>query len=312
MGIELGDSGLPELVTDTNVDLTARAAAAAAQATATAAQATATAAQATAAAAQLAAAAAQVDADCTAPPVADLTALGALDSSALPAGATRYVVSLADHYVLTNGSYTVDGVDVIAATGAGWYWIATLAGRWDDLQGDVSQGTAAAALTYEVYRDTPFFMYFFRHNQSDSLSMRYQFPHGVHLTTAVVPHLHLIPMVSPGGTPQNLRLIGRYTWSSGGAAVPANASWTTFGPINVPIAAGDEFVPKLVDLATVTAPASMKGSDHLLVFCQRDGTNIGDTYNTGKVGGTALANVALLSLDCHYRKATRGSLLAAP
>lgn len=238
-------------------------------------------------------------------------ALGALDASLMPAGTRRFVVFMNDTYTLTVSAAVADGLTVIAATGSAMMWIADLAGRWDDLQGDISQGTGAAALTYEVYRDTPFFMYFFRHGQNDTLSMRFQFPHGVDLTTPVVPHLHVIPMSSPGAA-QNVRIIGQYAWAPEGVAIPANVGWTPFGPLIVPYAAADQFKETIINLATIAVPVGFRGSDILLVFVERNGTDGTDTYNTGKAGGTATANLGLASMDVHYRKATEGSVTVAP
>lgn len=243
--------------------------------------------------------------------VADLVALAALDTTGYPAGTRCFVVSVNDTYTLTAGVYVADGLGVITAAGTAWYWIADLVGRWDDLQGDISQGTGAAALTYEAYRDTPFMMYFFRHNQNDSLSLRFQFPHGVDKTAPVVPHLHVIPMSAPGAA-QDVRIVGQYAWAPFNVVCPANVGWTAFGPLLVPYAAADQFKEVYIDLATVAVPAGFRGSDILFVYVQRNGTNPGDTYATGKVGGTAAANLALASLDVHYRKATQGSVTVVP
>ena len=45
--------------------------------------------------------------------------------------------------------------------------------RWTDLFSEVHEGTGASALTYEAYRNTGFFMRFFRHNQADKTFMVY-------------------------------------------------------------------------------------------------------------------------------------------
>jgi hypothetical protein len=199
---------------------------------------------------------------------------------------------------------------VIAASPSG-YWIARTAGRWDDILGDVSQGTAVAALTYEVYRATTFFMYFFRSGQDDALSMRFQLPHTIDKTGLLVPHLHVIPMSAPGA-PQNVRIIGSYAWARYGEVVPDAGGWTTFGPLSVPFAAADQFKQTYLNLVDIIPPVGLRGSDILFVNVIRNGTNPADTYNTAKVGGTGLANLALASLDVHYRKSTQGSVTVVP
>lgn len=45
--------------------------------------------------------------------------------------------------------------------------------RWDDLYAVIDEGTGQAALTYEAYRDTGFYMKFFRHSQDDNIFMHY-------------------------------------------------------------------------------------------------------------------------------------------
>jgi hypothetical protein len=80
---------------------------------------------------------------------------------------------------------------------------------WNDLVGSVTVGQGAGALTTEVYRDTPFRMSFFRHDQDDALSFIYQMSHQWQAGTIVRPHVHVIPMVDPVAT-QNVYIIGQY------------------------------------------------------------------------------------------------------
>ena len=162
---------------------------------------------------------------------------------------------------------------------------------------------------------TTFSMYFFRHDQNDSLSMRFQFPHGVDVSgTIVVPHLHIVPMVAPAAPPENVRFTGAYAWAVAGTAIPAVGGWTAFGPLLIPIAAGDEWKENKVLLVNIVPPVGYKASSILLVNVVRTGTDIGDTYSTNKAvpPGTAAANIGLLSLDVHYRKATNGSVVQLP
>jgi len=87
-------------------------------------------------------------------PQADLAALGTLGTAALPDGVMVYVSSVQDIYTLDKaGSHTPDGLTVIAGA-TGGYWLSRQQGRWEDVQGNVSEGVAGAALTYEAFRDT--------------------------------------------------------------------------------------------------------------------------------------------------------------
>ncbi len=180
---------------------------------------------------------------------------------------------------------------------------------WNDLIGTVQEGGGATALTTEVYRDTPFLMSFFRHDQNDSLSFIYQMSHAWQPGTIVRPHVHTIPMVDPVAT-QNVYIVGQYAWLSTTRALPANASWTAFAVI-VPINPGDAFVEKVIDTTDatgITPPADIEESDMLAVFFSRQGTNVLDTYTTSKASGTAQANLGLVSFDCHFQIQKAGTL----
>lgn len=185
---------------------------------------------------------------------------------------------------------------------------------WADLQGGVTQGQAVSVLTVEAYRDTPFVMSFFRSGQNDSLSFVYQMSHEWKPGTIVRPHVHTIPMANPA-VQQNVRVIGQYAWTFESIlALPANVGWTTF-QVDVPINPGDAFVEKVIDVTGgvgITPPASVLESGFLLVYFQRNGANVADTYNTGKAGGTALANLALLSFDCHFQSQKVGTQIEFP
>lgn len=179
---------------------------------------------------------------------------------------------------------------------------------WDDIQGSIQQGAGAAALTTEAYRDTPFFMSFFRSGQVDKLSFIYQMPHRWQAGTKVRPHIHTVPMADPAST-QNVLLEGQYAWLSDTIALGANATWTTFSVL-VPINPGDAFKEKLIDFTAglgITPPAGIGESDILLVYVQRTGTSGQDTYNTAKTGGTVLANLGLVSADVHIQVQKAGT-----
>jgi hypothetical protein len=174
---------------------------------------------------------------------------------------------------------------------------------WDDLQGDISQGTANTVLTYEAYRDTPFKCYFWRHDQNDELNFVYQMPHSWNNGT-VIPHLHVVPMSNGAG---NFVVDGYYVWAPLDGYVNALSSWTAISPITTAIAASDQYKQRLINLGNLTPPTniSVMTSAILLIYLKRNVTL--DTYETGKTGGTASANIALLSADLHYQKNKLGT-----
>ncbi len=173
---------------------------------------------------------------------------------------------------------------------------------WQDLQGSIQQGSGVSALTSEVYRDTPFLMSFFRSGQVDKLSFIYQMSHEWQAGTKVRPHMHVLPMADPAVI-QNVLIEGQYAWANETTALPDNSGWTPFS-IVAHINPGDVFKEKIIDLSGgngITPPAGVSESDLLFVFVQRTGNSGSDTYNTGKSGGTVLANLGLVSVDCHFQ-----------
>lgn len=173
---------------------------------------------------------------------------------------------------------------------------------WEDLQGSIQQGAGVSALTTEAYRDTPLLMSFFRSGQVDKLSFIYQMSHRWQPGTKVRPHLHVVPMADPAST-QNVLIEGQYAWMNDSTALPANSGWTTFSVV-VPVNPGDAFKEKIVDFTGgvgITPPASFQESDLLCIYIQRTGNSGSDTYNTAKSGGTAAANLGLLSADVHFQ-----------
>lgn len=179
-----------------------------------------------------------------------------------------------------------------------------IGGGWDDVQGPVGQAGGAAALTFEAYSTTNYNMYFMRHDQNDTLYLEYQMPHSWD-KTQVRPHIHLIPMVSPVAN-QNIYFEGEYAWMQAGKTAPV-APWTAFNAtFTVTPTMGLE--NHVVSLAVVQPAADAQESDILLVWVRRAGLNVLDTYTTTKPGGgTGAANVAVVSIDCHFRKDKSGT-----
>jgi hypothetical protein len=240
--------------------------------------------------------------------VPTLVALGTLPSAALPDGAKVFVYEpgVENLYVLdTVGAHTVTGDTVIAALNGG-YWLSRFEGRWDDLQGSLSQGAAVGALTYENYRATAYKMNFFRHDQNDELSFGYQMPHKWKYTTSVNPHLHVVPMADPA-LAQVAYFNGYYVWTNiDTTEIPDVGGWTMFA-VEFTINPGDVFQQLRVPLGVFAPPPSARESSCLLLYMRRNGTDPLDTYNANKVGGTVAANLGLLSADLHYQASWMGT-----
>ncbi len=129
--------------------------------------------------------------------------------------------------------------------------------RWDDLSAVISEGTGPASLTYEAYRDTGFFMRFFRHNQNDSIFMTYQLPHGWDPSTAVRPHMHALPAAAGSGT---VNFNYSYSWLGVNSGTLGNgSSWTT-GSISLSIETTDQYKQKIVSFGSITPPSGASES----------------------------------------------------
>ncbi len=182
--------------------------------------------------------------------------------------------------------------------------------RWDDLIAFIDQGTGPAALTYEGYRDTGYFMRFFRHNQDDNIFMTYQMPHTWDNTTSIRPHMHLIPMASGSG---DVKMDYVYSWSIvGSGTLPAAAGWIS-GSVTASYTPADQYVQRVMSFGTIVPPANAGDSSILVFKVERPGSSdAADTYQTNKTGGTTSANVGVLFFDLHYQKIKAGSVTEHP
>lgn len=178
--------------------------------------------------------------------------------------------------------------------------------RWKDALGDTrTAASGAPAVTLEAFRGTKFRMPFTIYDQDDEFYFIFQINHDYNMTDSFKLHAHTLPMANGSG---NVVLSGYYTWCQGGTGTVPALPWTVFS-VTTPIVAGDQYIQKYIDLATVAPPATPKSSDLLLVFLQRPGaSDATDTYHTAKDHGTAKANFGILAVDVHYRCNGIGSI----
>jgi len=180
-------------------------------------------------------------------------------------------------------------------------------GRWDDLQATPATGDKKAQLTTEAFRDTPWELGCFRHDQDNTLHFAYQMSHKWDEITAVSPHLHLVPLADPAGADENAIFKGQYTWwAIDDGPIPANASWTALSTATLVVPAGGVYKHRLLELGDISGPANPGRSSMLLMYIYRHGTDGADTYDTNKDHGTAAANLGLLSADLHYMSRSMG------
>lgn len=185
-----------------------------------------------------------------------------------------------------------------------------LPARYDDMIGNVQAAAGVSSLTIEAYRDTPFLMPFFRHDQDDSLYFTFQFSHRKKLGGVVKSvHIHCVPMVNPA-VAQDVYFGYSYSWQIMEGAFPALGSWVS-GNSTFQVGVADAFKHKYHQIvADIAAPANETHSSVLLFRLTRLGTDPLDTYSTNKAvpPGTAAANLGLLYVDCHYLADRRGSV----
>lgn len=183
--------------------------------------------------------------------------------------------------------------------------------RWTDLYAFIDDGTGPAQLTYEGYRDTGFFMRFFRYNQDDAIFVRYQMPHGWDPQTDVYPHMHMIPMGSASGT---VKMNFAYSWSLlNDGQLPAASGWIS-GSVSGSYTAADQYMQHVIQFGAIQPPASGSIESAILVFkVERPGSSDAtDTYHATKDHGTNSANIGVLFFDLHYRQIKAGTVNQYP
>lgn len=189
--------------------------------------------------------------------------------------------------------------------------------EWHDRFGTFDQGTAAAALTSEQFRDVTivrpsgtsnFPMFFMRHDQDDVVFQRYQIDHDWNPATSIKLHVHCIPMVAPTAPSRDVYWAVKYVFVPINVEVPINAGWSALVYSTLTLYPADAFLHKIHTLATIAPPGSVTPSSYLLVAISRFGTDGNDTYTDSKVGGTAAANLAILDFDVHYQVKAPGTI----
>lgn len=181
--------------------------------------------------------------------------------------------------------------------------------RWDDLYAHIDEGTGPAQLTYEAYRDTGFYMRFFRYNQDDSIFMTYQMPHAWDPTTDIYPHMHYLPMASGSGV---LEFNYAYAWINVNTVLPGASGWTS-GSISASLDPSMQYKQKVMGFGPITPSAGQHESSILVFKVERRGqSDLTDTYETSKDHGTASANVGVLFFDIHYQKIKAGTTTQFP
>lgn len=181
--------------------------------------------------------------------------------------------------------------------------------RWDDLYSEIHEGTGAAALTYEGYRDTGFNIRFFRHNQNDNIFMTYQMPHMWNTGTSVYPHMHYVPMSSGSG---NAIFEFSYCWTNTNSELPAGSGWVT-SSITMSLTPSDQYIQSARHFGAIDPPSGSQPSSILYFKIERPGaSNNGDTYQTSKDHGTAAANFGITFFDLHYQKISAGTTTQFP
>lgn len=189
--------------------------------------------------------------------------------------------------------------------------IASFDNRWGDLPASVAVDTkGSVGLISEAYRDTGFFVKFFRSNQNDSVFMSFQMPHSWNPSTSVYPHIHVIPMSSGSGV---VKMNYAYSWCLVNEALPAGRNWIS-GSVTASYTPSDQYVHRVISFGSISPPANAVESAMLVFKIERPGMSDNeDTYQMSKGGGTtAAANLAVLFFDLHYQRIKAGSTSQYP
>lgn len=201
-------------------------------------------------------------------------------------------------------------MESVTATTAAFSSTRTSEENWDDLQGNSDQAAGAGGLTFQQYGTTGHSMYFMRHDQDDTLYMKFQMPHGWDTSSDVRPHIHFIPTAVPGAN-QVIMFGGSYTWASVGKVFNSGTTWTTWSA-SFTVGTGSAGKEWATTLVTVPPTGNASESDFLLMTIRRSGSDTRDTYTTSSPFGNAASNMALIGVDVHFRKVKQGTSIEFP
>jgi hypothetical protein len=177
---------------------------------------------------------------------------------------------------------------------------------WDDMQVNIREAGGVAALTDQAYRDTGANLLFWRHDQSDTLTVACQLSHRYKRDTDVRFHLHVVPMAPTGG---NVVFDYAYARANVGEEIPALSGWTT-GQASRAIAAGDQYQHRIVPIVTIPMIGAHESTIILVKIARNPAA---DTYDASAGGGgLAAANLGLLSMDFHFQIEKPGTLNEIP
>jgi hypothetical protein len=180
--------------------------------------------------------------------------------------------------------------------------------RWDDVQGFFDEGTGAAALTFEEFRNTGFKMLFLRNNQNDELYMHFQMPHSWNTGSSVRPHLHLVPMADVGlNVTRSVEFGYSYSFNSSGTPIGDEGSWLS-GSCRWLVSSSMLYSEHIVPFGMIAPPLNARPSSVLLVRFIRSGSSAADDYTESKDHGTGAANIGLLHFDVHVQKIRAGTV----
>lgn len=178
--------------------------------------------------------------------------------------------------------------------------------RYREIQGEIFRSSGVNDFTFQPFRDTPYSMFFCRHDQNDLGNFRYAMEQDwdgspVEFFSRVVP---------VGAGSGNVVFDGYYLWTSvEDGAMPALASWTSFRNV-VAITAADQYRQKRVTLFTSTPGAAFRTKNtSLLIYLRRPGAaDSADTYTASNPDGIQAANLGFVATRIRYRINSLGSL----
>lgn len=202
---------------------------------------------------------------------------------------------------------------VVSTPGSGFeiegleYHEAPFKDRWSQVRSIATQGTGSSALTNERYRDTGFFMDFFRHNQTDAIFGLFQIPNSWDETTSIIPHMHIIPMAPSNG---NAYFVYSHAWVTAGGLLGAGSTWTS-GTLTVPLTVAQQY--HIISITQSVDPPANSAPGNIFFFkLERAAENVLDTYTGSKDHETATANIAFVSIDVLFQTTRAGTVTPIP
>ena len=182
----------------------------------------------------------------------------------------------------------------------------SLTPRYEEIPGEIFRAGGGSDFTFQAYRNTPYKMFFCRHDQNDEGHFRYALPNSWSRKGLIEFVTHVVPAGAGSG---NVVFDGYYAWTTAAdGELPVLSGWTAFRGLYT-VSASDQYMQKRYTLFSTTAPTEHCASDtSILIYLRRPGlADSADTYNATNPDGLGQANLGFIATRIRYQVDSFGS-----